>query len=278
MGYLGLAQRDAVLQSDRAFSRVPLEYYAGSTGGRGPGGAFLASGSGITQEGIHIVFASPAAFRNVFARYGFAPGSVAPQQGFGVNADGTLFTIGTGAPGSVLNYRGERDPVMFNDRSYAPYNFASETALQMPLERRSAFLRGTFAMNDQSEFYAQALYADYSVERRLLSAQAGIALIPPTNPYVPADLAELLSARADPTAPYRYFRQLPEVGPQQARNERQVLQVVRRVPAARRERSRRVPDQQRQPVTVPGSRVRGGRWPVDLRGRPRSFPSHAFVQ
>lgn len=226
MGYVGYAQRAAVLQSERAFSRIPLEYYAGSTGGRGPGGAFLASGSGITQEGLHIVFASPAAFRNVFSRYGFAPGSVAPQQGFGVNADGTLFTIGTGAPGSVLNYRGERDPVMFNDRSYAPYNFASETALQMPLERRSAFLRGTFELNDGAELYAQALHADYDVKRRLRSAQAGIALIPPTNPYMPADLAELLRARADPTAPYRYFRLLPEVGTLRARNERQVLQVT----------------------------------------------------
>jgi outer membrane receptor protein involved in Fe transport len=226
MGYVGYAQRDAVMQADRAFSRIPLEYYADSSEGRGPGGAFLPSGSGITQEGIHIVFASPAAFRNVFARYGFAPGSVAPQQGFGVNADGTLFTIGTGAPGTVLNYRGERDPVMFNDRSYAPYNFAGETALQLPLERRSGFLRGTFAASEHIELYAQALYADYSVERRLLSAQAGIALIPPTNPFVPPDLAELLAARLDPTAPYRYFRQLPEVGPRRATNERTTLQVT----------------------------------------------------
>jgi iron complex outermembrane recepter protein len=120
MGYVGYAERGAVMQGDRAFSRIPLEYYDGSTGGRGPGGAFLASGSTITPDGIHIVFASPTAFRNVFSRYGFPPGSVAPQQGFGVNADGTLYTVGTGAPGSVLNFRGERDPVMFNDHAYAP--------------------------------------------------------------------------------------------------------------------------------------------------------------
>jgi outer membrane receptor protein involved in Fe transport len=230
MGYVGYAQRDAVLQGDRAFSRYPLEYFAGSTGGHGPGGAFLASGSGSTEEGVHIVFASPTAFNSVFSRYGFTPGSVSPQQGFGVNADGTLFTIGTGAPGSVLNYRGERDPVMFNDRTYTPYNFASVTALQLPLERRSAFVRGTFAANDAVEWYAQALYADYSVERRLSSAQAGIALVPITNPFMPADLAELLAGRtgdlAARTAPYRYFRLLPEVGTLNARNERDVLQVT----------------------------------------------------
>lgn len=230
MGYLGYAQRDAVLQSDRAFSRVPLEYFAGSTGGRGPGGAFLASGSGSTPEGLHIVFANPATFANVFARYGFAPGSVTTQQGFGVNADGTLFTIGTGAPASVLNFRGERDPVMFNDRSYAPYNFAGDTALQLPLERRSAFGRGSFTVSDAVEWYAQALYADYSVRRRLGPAQAGIALIPATHPLMPADLRELLAGRigdaAARAAPYRYFRLLPEVGLLRARNEREVLQVT----------------------------------------------------
>ena len=114
------------------------------------------------------------------------------RPGFGVNADGTLFTIGNGAEGSVVNFRGERDPVMYNDRNFNVYNFAPDTALLMPLERASAFLRGTFALTDAVDVYVQALYADYSVERQLAPAEAGIALIPVTNPFIPADLATLL--------------------------------------------------------------------------------------
>lgn len=226
IGYVGYAQRDAVLQSNRAFSRYPLEYFEGSTGGRGPGGAFIAAGSGVTEDGIHIIFARDSAFEQVFATYGYPAGSIPPQQGIGVNADSTLFTIGTGAPGTVVNYRGERDPVMFNDRTYSVYNYAPETDLQMPLERRSAFVRAEFAATDAVQLYVQALYADYSVERQLSAAQAGIALIPANHPFMPADLAVLLAARPNPSAPYRYFRRLPEVGLQRAANDRDVLQVT----------------------------------------------------
>ncbi len=226
VGHVGYASRTAIEQSDRKFSRYPLEYVPGMTGGLGPGGAFLGSGSGITEDGLNIVFASRPVFDSVFASYGYSPGSAPYQAGLGVNADGTLFTIGNGAEGSVVNYRGERDPVMFNDRNYNVYNFAPDTALLMPLERSSAFLRGTFALTDAVDVYLQALYADYSVERQLAPAAAGIALIPVTNPFIPADLATLLASRSAPSAPYRYFRRASEVGPQMAENQRDVLQVT----------------------------------------------------
>jgi len=226
VGHLGYAKRKAIEQSDRRFSRYPLDYVPGITDGLGPGGAFLGSGSGITQDGLNIVFANRSVFGDVFASYGYAPGSVPYQAGIGVNADGTLFTIGNGAPGSVANFRGERDPVMYNDRNFNVYNFAPDTALLMPLERSSAFLRGTFALTDAVGVYLQALYAEYSVERQLASAAAGIALIPATNPLVPADLATLLASRSAPSAPYRYWRRAIEVGPQTAENQRDVLQVT----------------------------------------------------
>ncbi len=226
VGYLGYARRTPIQQSDRNFSRYPLDYVPGITDGLGPGGAFLGSGSSITQNGLNIVFADRSVFDNVFASYGYAPGSVSYQAGIGVNTDGTLFTIGNGAEGSVVNYRGERDPVMYNDRNFNVYNFAPNTALLMPLERVSAFLRGTFALTDAVDGYVQALYADYSVERRLASAAGGIALIPATNPFIPADLATLLASRPAPTAPYRYWRRAIEVGPQTAENQRDVLQVT----------------------------------------------------
>jgi outer membrane receptor protein involved in Fe transport len=226
MAHLGYARREQIGQDERSFSRYPLDYIRGYDQGRGPGGAFIGSGSAITDDGINIVFSSTPVFSDVFARYGFPPGSVPYQAGIGVNADGTVFTTGNGAPGSVVNFRGERDPVMFSDRAYNVYNFAPDTALQMPLERTNAFLGGSFDLPADLELYAQALYADYSVTRQLAPAAAGIVLIPVGNPFNPPDLRRLLQSRAAPNAPFRYFRRMSEVGPQQADNDRSVLQAT----------------------------------------------------
>lgn len=227
MGYASYTEHKQVNQSDRAFSRYPLQYFADVTNGLGPGGAFLGSGSGITDDGLSILFPSTAVFQETFASYGYPPGSVATQPGFGQNADGTVFTIGDGVtPGSVANYRGERDPVMFNDRGYNPYNYAPSTALQMPFERDIVFLRGQVDLSNSAELYVQALYADYTVNRQLAPTDAGIILIPTTNPYIGADLQTLLASRVAPTAPFRYFKRTTAVGPRIAENDRDVLQLT----------------------------------------------------
>jgi outer membrane receptor protein involved in Fe transport len=231
-GSIGYWQREQINQDARDFSRYPLEYVAPEPGqppytsGRGPGGAFIASGSGITDEGINIVFARQPAFDALFASYGYPVGTVALQQGFGVNGDGTVYTTGNGTSGSVVNFRGVRDPVMFNDRIFSVYNFAPDTALQMPLERTSIFLRGQFDHTEHLQSYLQLLYANYTATRQLAPAEAGIALIPATNPYISPDLKQLLDARPNPEAPYRYFRRASEVGPRTAENDRELTQLT----------------------------------------------------
>jgi outer membrane receptor protein involved in Fe transport len=99
VAYLGYAERAAIQQSARSFSKYPLMYYPDETQGRGPGGAFLASGDGINDDALNIIFSSEDAFNEVFAGYGHAPGTVDHWYGLGVNAGGTVFTTGTGAPG-----------------------------------------------------------------------------------------------------------------------------------------------------------------------------------
>jgi iron complex outermembrane receptor protein len=224
--YVGYSQRQQINQDARGFSRYPLKYYPDLTDGRGPGGAFLGSGSDITDAGLNIVFANPAVFRNLFASYGYAPGSVPYTAGLIPNADGTVFTIGVGTPGSVANYRGEKDPVMYNDRDFGVYNAAAYTALQLPLERTTAYVAGQHSLTGAADAYLQALYTSYTADRQLAPAAAGIALIPATNPYIPADLKALLDSRVDPAAPFRYFRRATEVGPQTAENDRDVWQLV----------------------------------------------------
>ena len=213
LGYVGYAERGSVLSTKRDFARYGLRYFGPDAGGVGPGGAFLPDlGHRIEEGRVVDVQPSKAAFESLFGSYGY-PGRFDPNQTrFSVNADGTVFTQGTGDPGSVLNFRGERDPFTFNDRYYATNDTAY--ALELPLERRSAFTRASFAFNDSAELYAQGLYADYSVDlRNDPTSMYDSVHMPPTNPYIPPDLQFLLNSRLDPDAYVALDKHMSELGP-----------------------------------------------------------------
>jgi iron complex outermembrane recepter protein len=228
-GFVGRSERALVTHDDRDFSRYALQYLGPGSGTLGPGSAFVASGSGIIEEGAALLpiaaNANPfseAAFQELFASYGFAP----PYQGqFGFNDDGTLFTLGTGVPGSVANFRGEIDPVLSNDRFYG-YNFAPGNALQLPLERTSGFGRLSFEANDSLRVYAQGLYSDSSVRQQLAPTPVNNVRMPRGNPYVPADLAFLLDSRPDPGADFFWSKRASELGPRVGRTEFDVYQLT----------------------------------------------------
>ena len=138
MGAVSYTERDAVTQGDRKFSEVALGW---------DGEEFVPVGSGTIEEGRVTVAAPAATITQLFNdRYGI-PGVT--QTTYGFNADGTLFTLGTGDPGSVLNYRG---PITnsFNDASYS-YNYAPPNYLQLPLERTSVFVAGSFDVTDNHQ-------------------------------------------------------------------------------------------------------------------------------
>jgi outer membrane receptor protein involved in Fe transport len=90
MGYAGYTERDQVNQGDRSLSRYPLQYFPDEKNGIGPRQAFIAAGSTIIEAGNSILFSSPAVFDDVFASYGYAPGTVPYQASLSVNPDGTL--------------------------------------------------------------------------------------------------------------------------------------------------------------------------------------------
>jgi outer membrane receptor protein involved in Fe transport len=226
LGYVGYARRDQVNQGDRRHSRYPYAYYQGETGGYGPGRAFLPAGSARTDDSYFVVFSNPATFQQLFDSYGYPAGSLPYQPGVGVNTDGTVFAFGDNVtPNSVANYRGEIDPGMRNDRAIT-FNTAPTTALQLPLERTSVFLRGRFDVAPAAELYAQLLYADYSATRQLSPADSGLLLMPPTNPYLPGDLATLVASQLDPSRPFRFFARPTVLGPRTAENERELLQLT----------------------------------------------------
>jgi iron complex outermembrane receptor protein len=226
VGYVGYAQRDLLLQSEREFSRLPLTYYADVDYGFGPGRAFLGAG-GITDYGIYP-FVPPSetsqpTYEAIFAGYGYAPGTVPFVPGVSINDDGTAFMSGNGTANSVANFRGESEPGMSSDRAVG-VNDAPWTALQLPLERASAFARVRYDISDSARVSGQVLYADYETTRRLGPVPGQVMLSPITNPYVPDDVALLVSTRVNPLAPFRVLRRMPELGPRYARNERDLLQ------------------------------------------------------
>ena len=229
LGYVGYAKREAILAAEREFARYSLFYLGPGAGNAGPGSAFVRLGSPSIEEGRVVrVRPDPAVFDGLFASYGYPVGSVPleGQVGFSLNADGTVFTQGNFGPGSVANFRGEPDPLLFNDAFYT-YNFAAFHYLQLPLERTSAFVRAGFEFSDAVELYAQGLYADYIVDTHLApTAMFGNVLMPPTNPYIPPDLQLLLDSRADPAANVVLDKRMGELGPRRSSFEYDVYQVT----------------------------------------------------
>jgi len=219
MGSVGYSDRELVTQAARKYSRVELLWYGPGTNGVGPGGQFLPGGSGGIPEG-RVQFGnnrpSQEAFDALFETYGYPAGTVPYPQNIGFNSDGTVFTLGDNqTPGSVANFRGVQDPLTFNDLRYA-YNYAPWMTLQMPLERTSVFVNGSFEFNEGAELYAQGIYADYWVSFDLaptLLAGNSSAYIPVTNPHISPDLRALLDSRKDPAAPFVFWKRTLELGP-----------------------------------------------------------------
>lgn len=226
LGHVAYAERDPLLQSEREVSRVPLGYFPGPLGPdlQPMPGVLLPAGNGIAREGTIVVFADPAVFTRLFERYGYLAGTVPYQAGFSINPDGSLLTIGDGSAGSVANFRGDPNRVPDNGGRAHTYDETPDTLLLSPLERLSAFGRATLQLGDAHSAFLQLLFADYDSRRQLGPVNAGIVLIPPTNPYLPPDLRELLAARAAPAVPFRDFRKLIELGPRVARNDRELQQ------------------------------------------------------
>jgi hypothetical protein len=136
-------------------------------------------------------------FEDLFATYGYPKGSVPYQDGARIQHRRYGFYPGRRNSGSVANFRGEIDPLFFNDREYT-YNFAPVNYLQLPLERVSVFARAGFEFSEAAEVYAQGLYANYAADSQLApTATFDGVFMPPTNPFIPPDLQLLLDSRDD---------------------------------------------------------------------------------
>ncbi|HQR48417.1 MAG TPA: TonB-dependent receptor [Steroidobacteraceae bacterium] len=226
MGSVAYSDRSLVTQSERKYSRVGL-LWVGPGGGQGPGGQFVGSGSNNILEGRYAAGSnrpSREAYSELFGTYGYtvcteeqegAPPSerncLPYQRDLGFNSDGSLFAQGTGDPGTVANFRGVQDPLIYNDRRYQ-FNNAPYQALMMPLDRASAFVNGNFRFSDAAELYAQGIYAGYTVTEQLAPTPIPTALMPASNPYIPPDLKFLLDSRPNPAGLVALSKRTLETG------------------------------------------------------------------
>jgi len=226
LGYVGYSKRQPIGRPARDFSQHSLYYAGPGAGGVGPDGGFVVGGFPSIEEGAPAnLQASPEAFDALFESYGYPSGTLPYQAYFGVNSDGSLFTLGDGTPGSVANFRDERDPLVFNDRNYG-FDPAPWGNLQMPLERTSAYGRASFVFDAGHELYGEALYASYTAEQSLGPAPSYEISIPSTNPFIPPDLRFLLDSREDPAADLLVFKRFSELGPRIASHEYDVYQLT----------------------------------------------------
>jgi outer membrane receptor protein involved in Fe transport len=226
MGFVGYSDRGQVNSAARDFSRVTLAPVGPGLGVTGPGNTYVPFGASAIEEGmVSGIDASEAAFSDLFASYGYPAGTVPGQYNFGFNDDGTLFTMGDFSPGSVANFRGTPDPLIFSDYVYS-YNFAPTVALQMPLERVSAFVGASFDVSDAAELYLQAILADYTVNTQVAPTPLQAVSMPVSNPYVPADLATLLASREYPEEPFRFRKRMTVIGPRVQENQYDTHQLT----------------------------------------------------
>ncbi len=126
----------------------------------------------------------------------------------------------------MANFKGEIDPALENGGRFYGYNTAPSYALQLPLERTSLFLVGSFDLNEVINVYAQGLYTDYTANTQVSPVPLQDVTMPASNPFIPPDLKRLLDARPDPAAPVDFQKRMTEIGPRIQENQSDTYQVT----------------------------------------------------
>jgi len=218
-GTVSWADRGGVLQGDRAFSNVALDWDGDSFEPLGSstirqGRWDSLSSNRPTQAGVDAYFLSQDPT--------YVAGSALPSNNFGFNPDSSIFSTSP-----VVNFTGDtaepQQPV--NPANYT-YNYAPPNYLELPLERKSFFGKAGFQVNDDTEVYSQIMWANYTSDSQLAPTPAGTLYIRPDNPNLDPAVQALLATRPNPTEPFRFRKRMIEAGPRIRANETEYLQAV----------------------------------------------------
>lgn len=192
----------------------------------------LSGPSSTTPMGAYDTIATnaptQAAMDAVFAKYGFAAGSVSrTTTRLGFNNDGSLFQNGK-------NYKGPTTLDYSTIPTTGNYNTGPLNYLVVPLERYNAFARVEHDLLDNMKGYAQFNYVSYQSGALLAPSPAASNpatgntgfLVPYNNPFVPTDLQTLLASRPNPTAPFLIRKRFSELGGRRSVSDYTVTQML----------------------------------------------------
>jgi iron complex outermembrane recepter protein len=206
---LGYVYREQTPTVARAFFRVT----GGSTG------AFL-QGS-VNPSAANSP--SQAAVDSIFATYGFAPGRVPRGSGFGLNDNGSLFSVGP-----AVGYTGSADEVALVNNAYVLQQnkiLLLSGSLLGGLSKYNGFARVRYDLSDSVELYSEFNFTQFEASR---SSQPSVAfgaqqfVIPVTNPFIPRDLRTLLASRPNPGGTFTMNKVMGELG-QKSESENNTL-------------------------------------------------------
>lgn len=201
---------------DKGQVLLSLGYFDRESAFRGSRPFFVGSGIASALQGGTIASSATnlptqAAINALFASYGIT--TQAPRNAtFGVNRDGTVFT--TSNP--ILNYRFEDGDAYLIDTGRVGSALGETLPLQTPVERYTAFLRASYAVTDDVEAYFQFNHMSYDSAYSRPGFSAGstapLALIPVTNPFIPAALRPVLASRPNPNAALPFVFSTSRIG------------------------------------------------------------------
>lgn len=184
---LSYADRDRALFKDRSFLRfqnlVP---------------ALTTSTIGVVASNLP----SQAAVNAVFGRYGVPAGRVSRNSQFLVNTDGSLFVSA-----GPTNYKGPLDAPLTVSNGTLFTSVSEVSSVQTPLTRYNLVGRVSYELAPDVEVFVEGLFTDYKTNTGGLWANSGSTsgkplFVPVTNPFISADLAQVLASRPNPTAPF----------------------------------------------------------------------------
>lgn len=163
-----------------------------------------------------------AAVNAVFAKYGVSPGTVVSPS-FGFNSDGTLFSVLGG-----LNLRDNTgNPNRYITSPVVTEETDTSTNIVSAQKQYSLLGKADYEILNDVRFYVQGLYSRSDTTGVIPPRFTIPALsVPVTNPFIPADLAQILASRPDPTAPFAISKSVPEFGDQVTKDINQTYQIV----------------------------------------------------
>jgi iron complex outermembrane recepter protein len=145
----------------------------------------------------------------------------------GYNVDGTLFAhqgaLGFKSPGGI-----EYDGFYAPGSNYV-FNTGALNYLQLPLERWNVYSSARYKVNDNVEFYGNALFNQYVADQELAATPASSNTgfrVPSTNPFIGADLRALLDSRANPNSSFQLSKRFTDLGGRHASYDYNVYQVT----------------------------------------------------